>query len=133
MAVAFGAAGEPEAAFAAGDGFRAGAVAVRFAAVVVLTPERFGAAVVRVRFRATRLTVRRRTTFRARAVFAAGRFRAVDFRAALFRAGFFADFRDRPVRPGAAFRRLEPAALRLAIIFPFVTSKPIGAEIPMLP
>jgi len=121
MARAFGGACGP-AVFAAGEGFRAGAlVAARFAAVTVLAPERFGAAAAALgRFRATGLAARRRTVFRARAAFAAGRFRAADLRAARFRTGFFADFRERPVRP-AAFRRLVPAAFRLAIIFPFVT------------
>ena len=121
MTSAFGGAGEP-AALAAVDGFRAGAfVATRFAAVVVLAPERFGAAAVVVRLRAAGFAARRRTVLLARAAFAAGRFRADDFRAARFCASFFADLRDRPVRPAAAFRRLVAAAFRLAIIFPFVT------------
>jgi hypothetical protein len=107
---------------------------VRLPFAFAVAPERFGAGEALGLLRATRLTTtRRRTALRARVAFAAWRFRAGDFRAALFRADFFADLRDRPVRPAAAFRRLVPAAFRLAIIFPFVTWKPIGNEIWMLP
>ena len=101
-------------------------MATRFAAGVVLAPERFGAAAVVVRFRAAGFAARRRTVLFARAALAVGRFRAAGFRAARFCTGFFADLRDRPVRPAAAFRRLVPAAFRLAIIFPFVTRNSSG-------
>jgi hypothetical protein len=125
MASAFGGAGEPAAL--AADGFRAGAfVATRFAAAVVLAPDRFGAAAVVVRFRGAGFAARRRTVLLARAAFEAGRFRAADLRAARFCTGFFADVRARPVRPAAAFRRLVPAAFRLAIMFPFVTRNSSG-------